>query len=73
MARHAEESRDELQSIKSLNVFYQVSWTRSPEESTCQTDTSYFHSPETMWLFSYQFLSNKCVLLPSCDDDGTDS
>ena len=24
MARHAEESRDEMQAIKSLNVFYQV-------------------------------------------------
>ena len=45
MARHAEESRDELQSIKSLNVFYQVCWTLSPRESTCQTDTTYFHSP----------------------------
>lgn len=25
MARHAEESRDDLQAMKSLNVFYQVS------------------------------------------------
>lgn len=26
MARHAEESRDDLQAMKSLNVFYQVSF-----------------------------------------------
>ena len=28
MARHAEESRDEMQAIKTLNVFYQVGVTR---------------------------------------------
>jgi len=27
MARHAEESRDDLQNVKSLNVFYQVGLT----------------------------------------------
>lgn len=72
MARHAEESRDELQSIKSLNVFYQVSWTLSLGEPTCQAGTFYFHSPDTVWLFLYQFLSNKRALMPSCDD-GRDS
>ena len=72
MARHAEESRDELQSIKSLNVFYQVSWTLSLGESTCQRGAFYFDSPETVWLFLYQFLSNKRALMPSCDD-GEDS
>lgn len=32
MARHAEESRDDLQTVKNLNVFYQVSF--HPEYSS---------------------------------------
>ena len=42
MARHAEESRDDLQAMKALNVFYQVCF-----------DPSGIASFEILWLSIY--------------------